>query len=322
LNFPLIQELVSFVKSCDLQHNSINFSISTNGVLIDKYLDYIVENEINLAVSLDGDLQSNSFRVFHNNKESYTKIIQNIDLIKEKYPEYYIQRVSFCSVLHSRNSVEGIHKYFKEEHDKVAHIAELKKDGLSKEHEAEFWKMFNRLGSGFQNQTKEQEKDLFDQSPTANGVASFLHKYNDYCFNNYNDLYFNKQEIERTPTRTCIPFAKKVFLTVNGKMLPCETISHDYSLGLVTPDSFEVDFEAIEKKYDRYFEKIKQQCKHCYYVESCHKCIFDFDIDGDRVICDTFMNKKNFSGFLSNQVNFIETNREKYPVILEETQYE
>lgn len=324
LNFSLIKDLVSFVKSYELKHNKINFSISTNGVLINKHLDYIVENGINLAISLDGDKNANSFRVFHNNKESYSRIIKNLELIKKKYPIFYKEKISFCSVLHSRNSVEGIYEYFKKEHHIQPGISGLKSDGLNKKYEKEFVKMFNHRGNSFkkQNKSKESKKDLFNQTPEIQGASSFIHKYNNYCFNNYNDLYFNKQGISRTPTRTCVPFSKKIFLTVNGKLLPCETISHDYSLGNVTQDHFNVDFEAIEKKYELYFEKIRKQCDQCYYIESCHKCIFDFDINGEKIVCDTFMNKDKFSAFLSNQLNFIETNPENYSVILEDMQYE
>jgi len=324
LNFKLIKDLVSFVKSYGLKHNKINFSISTNGVLIDKYLDYIVENQINLAISLDGDQNANSFRVFHNNKESYSKIIKNLELIKKNHPIFYKEKVSFCSVLHSRNSVEGIHEYFKKEHNILPNIAGLKSNGLNKKYEKEFWKMFNHMGNSFKNQntSKGVKKDLFKQTPEIQGASLFIHKYNDHCFNNYNDLFFNKQEISRTPTRTCVPFAKKIFLTVNGKLLPCETISHDYFLGDVTRDHFKLDFGAIEKRYEHYFEKIRKQCNQCYYVESCHKCIYDFSIDDKIVVCDSFMNKNKFSRFISNHLNFIEEKPENYSVILEEMQYE
>ena len=51
----------------------------------------------------------------------------------------------------------------------------------------------------------------------------------------YNELLYKEmtKEEEFLPTGTCIPFSRKLFVTVNGKILPCERIGHNNFLGSI-----------------------------------------------------------------------------------------
>lgn len=314
LNFTLIQEIVEYTKTFNLTQSNLQFSISTNGLLIDRHLDYIVENDIELAISLDGDAHANSFRVDHNNKESYLKLRSNIELIRKKYPDFYEKKVKFCSVLHSKNSIQHIDSFFKKELNKKPSIAELSKKGIHPDFKNEFEKIFN----SYQNNLTEKPKKQLKRIYSSNGVSHFIEQQNDFCANNYKDLIFPEiKQVPVTPTRTCIPFAKKIFLNVNGKLLPCETIDHKYAQGQVTKDKVDIDFSAICNKYDKYFSKIKTQCNHCYFSETCEKCIFDFDIESQKkFFCIDFMNKSKFESYLSQKVDFLENNPESYSMLL------
>jgi len=42
-----------------------------------------------------------------------------------------------------------------------------------------------------------------------------------------------------------MPFSKKNFVTVNGKLLPCERIGHNYALGQLSKTGLNIDFEKI-----------------------------------------------------------------------------
>jgi uncharacterized protein len=60
LNFKLIQEVIDYVDNII---PDCKFSMTTNGTLLNKYIDYIVEKKFNLLISLDGNFKNNSFRV-------------------------------------------------------------------------------------------------------------------------------------------------------------------------------------------------------------------------------------------------------------------
>ncbi|MCU0288054.1 MAG: radical SAM protein, partial [Acidobacteria bacterium] len=88
LNFHFIREIVSYARQLELVHNFFRFNMTTNGILLDKYMDFLVENDFNLLISLDGDEYNNSYRVFKDGTPAYPKILKNIDALVAKYPQY------------------------------------------------------------------------------------------------------------------------------------------------------------------------------------------------------------------------------------------
>jgi uncharacterized protein len=50
-----------------------------------------------------------------------------------------------------------------------------------------------------------------------------------------------------------------MFLTVAGKILPCERIGHQFWLGAVSDTSVELDFAKIAEQYNAYFAKLKKK---------------------------------------------------------------
>lgn len=63
LNFQFILAVVDYAESLDLCNSRFNFRITTNGLLLNKYIDYLVEKNFQVVISLDGDAQHNVFRV-------------------------------------------------------------------------------------------------------------------------------------------------------------------------------------------------------------------------------------------------------------------
>lgn len=81
--------------------------MTTNATLIDKYVDFLVLNDFRLLISLDGNEKNHSYRVFGKSKKnSFYKVIRNMDMIKRDYPLYFSENISFNAVLHDRNSVK------------------------------------------------------------------------------------------------------------------------------------------------------------------------------------------------------------------------
>ena len=109
LNMPFIKQIVSFFKSLHIKGRRFGFSMTTNGTLLEKHIDFISENQFKLLVSLDGNLGNNAYRINALGKNSFSKIIEWVDKFKEKYPDYFEERVNFNAVLHNKNSVAEIY---------------------------------------------------------------------------------------------------------------------------------------------------------------------------------------------------------------------
>jgi uncharacterized protein len=88
LNMPFIKKVVDYVNHLECPHRSFTFSMTTNAIFLDRYMDYLVEHDFNLLISLDGNERNTSYRVNKSNQPVFNQICKNVDLLQEKYPGY------------------------------------------------------------------------------------------------------------------------------------------------------------------------------------------------------------------------------------------
>lgn len=320
LNMDFIKGIIDFVNNTPLIHNYITYSMTTNALLLKKNIDYLIKNNVKLLISLDGDIDHNSYRVFHNGAGSFNTVYKNIKYVQEKYPEYFGKMVNFNSVLHNKNSVSGIYYFIKNEFGKLPFISELNNMGIKPDKRNEFYHMYQNTNESLMQAEDYTyiKKDMFYKVGETTEVGLFLHQYSGNIFDDYNDLFKDKDVIMRTPTGTCFPFGKKMFITVNGKILPCERIGHKYALGKVTPGNVELDFEEIAAKYNHYYAKSINQCNHCFNVETCMQCMFNLnDLDG-KPVCKGFINGQQFNRKVNREMSFLEDEPTLYNKIIED----
>ena len=321
LNMDFVKEVVSFIRNREKDEQNYVFSMTTNTILLYKYMDYLVEHKFRLLISLDGNEKNNSYRIDKSGNNSFDAITQNTNLLQSKYPDYFKEFVNFNAVLHNNNSVEEIYNYIQTHYDKIPRIAELNNSGILPKKKDEFERMYrNREESLHQSEHYTKlEQELFTLVPSYYNATNFLHTYNLGVVKTYNDFFDNNKQQRFIPTGTCMPFSKKIFITVNGKILPCERIGHQYALGQVSKTGVEIDFENIASKFNTYYDKLDRQCSKCYQLGACFQCIFTIDtIDDEKPICDGFMGKNTFADFLAANVSFFESRPLDYYRIMEE----
>ena len=118
---PFIRNIISFIENTHPQGLVFHYSMTTNAVLLNKYVDYLYNKNIRLLISLDGNKRNNSYRLDKmGNNSVFDKIVKNATYLKHKYPKYFNNKVNFNAVLHDRNSVyeinEFIYKQFGKSH--------------------------------------------------------------------------------------------------------------------------------------------------------------------------------------------------------------
>ncbi|GHT19045.1 radical SAM peptide maturase [Bacteroidia bacterium] len=319
LNMPFIEKIIDFVEKMNCKTRHFTFAMTTNAILLHKYIDFLVEKNFNLLVSLDGNEQNTSYRVDKAGLPAFEKIEKNIELLKVKYSDYFENKVNFNAVLHNRNSVAEIYGFFKKKYNKIPTVGELNDMGIRPDKQQLFIETYrNSYESLHQAENYTAiEKDMFVKSGTYQSVCTYLHQYTDFVYRDYNELLYGKFQ-KTVPTGTCMPFGKKMFVTVNGKLLPCERIGQQFSLGTVTDEKVELDFEKIAEKYNCYFSKLENQCQHCYNQKACVQCIFNLENLDENPVCYGFMNEKSFAEYEANQLQFLQKNPEEYYRIMEE----
>ena len=139
LNFPFIEAVVKHIKNnVHCPHRRFSFSMTTNAILLHKYMDFLQENNFHLLVSLDGNKENDGYRMDKAGHSSFERVVTNVDMLRDKYPDYFLRYVNFNAVLHNRNSVESIYRFFKEKYNKIPRIGELNNVGIRKDKLEEF----------------------------------------------------------------------------------------------------------------------------------------------------------------------------------------
>lgn len=321
MNMPFIEFIVDYVQNkLHAPNRFFRFSIATNGVLLDRYMDFLAKHRFSMLISLDGDVNHDAYRVDHNGNESFGRVIKNIKLLQEKHPKYFHDIVNFNAVLHNKNSVESIYRFFSEHFDKIPNIGVLNDNGIKPEMRQIFQETYRNSYESLSESIhcNAIEKDMFIKSGNYQNVTTFLHRYSGFVFRDYNELLYQQDEIHIIPTATCIPFSSRVFLTVNGKLLPCERIGQQHTLGMVTDDEVLIDFEEIATRYNKYYSKIIEQCMLCANQHACMQCIFNLDDLETTCKCHGFMNEEEFNQYVNTQMNFLKKHPEDYYRIMEE----
>lgn len=320
LNFEFIRAVVEYAKTRIVTpHRKILFSMTTNAILLHRYMDFLVEHDFHLLISLDGNEYNDSYRVDHHGKGSFERIVRNVDLLRERYPDYFEKNVAFNSVLHNRSSVESVYSFFKEKFNKIPNISELNNMGIRPDKQEEFNRTYKNVSESL-HQAEHYEKIERDMSIGASSYKSFalyIQNYSGNYYRDYLDLLVDRKEMKYLPTGTCSPFERKMFVTVNGKILPCERIGHQFGLGRITDQVVELDAEDIARKYNEYYRKMERQCSHCKNRPACIQCLFNLKNLETHPICYGFMDDKMMENYKQKQMAFMRSHPDAYRHALE-----
>ena len=78
-------------------------------------------------------------------------------------------------------------------------------------------------------------------------------------------------------------------MTVNGRILQCERIGHNFSLGEIDEDGVHLDPQKVATEFNRRLGKMNRLCLLCDKVSSCKKCFYYLkDVDTERPTCPIF----------------------------------
>lgn len=323
LKVDFMQQIINEVDKLNVAKKlNVEYSITTNATLLDRCMDFLVKNNVQLAISLDGDEYAHSYRIYKGNgKSSFDKVIENVDALQKKYPIYFDKSVNFISVLHNRNTVKCIYEFICGRYHKIPEIVELNINGGKSTKAKILQNMFHSKWMSEYAYRKEAhmlEGTLYE-SLFFRDLFSFV-KY--YTLNYYllSKTYLFKQQEKFFPTGTCLPFSLKIFLTAQNKILPCEKINPIYALGEIK-DSVELNIKEIVQKYNKYYEYAVGVCSKCYNYKFCGSCIFHFDnLEKDKICdlnCKYFKDREAFEKDLYYKFSFLEQNPAEYLYILD-----
>ena len=78
MNFKLIQKIVEYISKNLPSSINVMYNMTTNALLLDRHIDYLIKHNFKLLVSLDGAEEDNCERVTPKNKNSFSIIYRNL----------------------------------------------------------------------------------------------------------------------------------------------------------------------------------------------------------------------------------------------------
>lgn len=291
LNVPFIKQVINYLEELEPVGKNFYYSMTTNAMLLDKYMDFLAEKEFRLLISLDGDKDGQSYRVDAAGKNSFDRVFENINLLRNKHSKYFDRLVRFNSVLHNKNSVEKTFYFIKETFGKEPSISPLNNSGIRKDKINEFNRTYRNYKESIQQASNCEalQNEIFIKNPETNMLLNYIYHQSGNVFLNYNDLFIRKDQLLFNPTGTCSPFSKKMFVTVKGRILQCERINHEFALGEITDTEVVLDLEHIVEQHNEYVFKYINQCEKCANKTACMQCVLQIDDIHDKISkCSSF----------------------------------
>ena len=318
LNIDFITQVVDYIEKHLAGYNRMfTYSMTTNALLLSKYINYLVDKNFRLLISLDGDEVGSSLRVTPNGKPAFNKIIKEVDYVASSYPNFFRNNVEFNSVLNSRTSIKDIITYIRGRYGKFPTISEINTDGVNPEERENFLLLYKKKWLD-DSLYYEQDTESFINHPQFERVARYILMHSPYTYLDYNELLFdNRTQRKELPTGTCFPFVKKAFITVTGNIMPCERINYRYTLGKIDEYGVHIDFAKIAEKYNMYYEKVRPTCDKCSNNNGCLCCMFsNGQLDTPQCKCSYFMTPQDAIAMKNEVWDFLKRFPKAYSYIM------
>lgn len=314
LNMDFIKEVISYVEENDFCGKKFSYSMTTNALLLDHYMDYLQEKDFHILISLDGDSKGSSLRLDKSGKSSFDRVVRNIDLLAKKYPIYFADKVSFNSVISKNNSLIQSYKFIKNRYGKNPKFSTINPLGIVDM--GKYDALYAELNSNLSDEGFDHiQSQMGLMAPDAISFVRFVQKYSNSFYSDYLDLFRNSMT-QKMMTGTCPPFSRKIYITVKGTILPCERIGQDFHFGYCTSDGVFIDVKSIVSFYNDRIRSIKSFCENCCRKTNCTQCIFYMNFQSPQ-ICPGYTTKKQWMKNIARNIEIAESNIFDYNEVIE-----
>ena len=248
LNISLIKDIVSYCHQIQEKENiKFEFSMTTNATLLPKYIDFLVEHQFNLLISLDGNEQHSIYRVDRKNRPTFHKVFRNVQYVQERFKDYFQKKVFFNSVLTNKSNVLDVHRFIYNSFHKVPLIDPISTTDLKASKQVDF----NYLSQKYEENV-ELLQERIHYSNIGKEIGRFFYYNLNNSFHHYMELLYSDDNFiyNRLPTGTCLPFGKKMYITSDGQIMACEKIAMSHILGHVSSQDFTIDLDKIADLYN------------------------------------------------------------------------
>ncbi|MCL2717206.1 MAG: radical SAM protein [Lachnospiraceae bacterium] len=264
LNFQLIYDSIEYAKkNCPV---TPIFNMTTNGTLLkDEILDYLIDNNVSISISLDGDKENHDRnRVFDDGNGSFHAVITNINEINNKYPKY--DKINISSVYDFKTDLKKNSLFFAE--NKLPHIGFINQvTSLNTDYFSSFSKddMQNFIKAYF-----ELMNEYIDCKIKGEKLSPYLQMLSELSI--FSVLFRTRVADEKLPimpyTSSCVP-GMKISVRVDETYDMCERINSTFPIG---DNENGCDINKIANIINEYNSFVTKDCPECPLNRQCGMC--------------------------------------------------
>lgn len=278
LEFDLIRQCVEYARS-KVEGKKIIFNMTTNGTLLnDRVVDYLVENDFILGVSLDGSKEEHDVnRKFVNGTGSFDVIIDNLRTIFRRYP-IFSKHINIMTTINPHMDIGCVLEYFSTEEifsDKSIMFNTMNEVDLSQEisytqrhYRVRNYEYIKMLFSLIGKLDRSQISPLYER--TRAGIERRQQRLRERM-----ELF--SVEHHGGP---CMPGVRRLFVRVDGVLFPCERVSEALDYFKIGTLEDGLDVNRIRRILN-IGKLTENECKNCWNLRQCMLCSgqIDFDIE-------------------------------------------
>ena len=247
--------------------------VSTNGLLLnDEAVDFIVENKIHVAVSLDGTEENHDRnRVTSGGKGSWNVVMRNLSRFTERYPEYVRLRVSLLCVYDFQTDLEANARFFEQASLPRVSFVNAVSPGTDDD---DYYSRFSeeqkkRFAEQRLNLMRGYVRHLLDGTRATDFIEVF-------CGGRFINVLFRTAALDRRPdilpfTGSCLP-GEKISVRTDGVFDICERVNDTMPIGDVDRG---LDMDAVARVIERYLSALGKKCLSCPATKLCGVCFGD-----------------------------------------------
>jgi uncharacterized protein len=286
LEIHLVRKIINYAKKRFqsekvLEKYKFRFLLNTNGYLLnDANVDFLVDNNIFIDVSLDGPQEEHDkFRVTKNGDKTWATIWNNLKRLKSRYPDYW-NNVGFLATLHPIHCFEKIDNFFFDNTD-FFEKNRISAYPVNRRHLKDYAK--KKL-----DENLEQQRSLIS--------IKQLEKKLD------NKLIMRDINYETKYTAMCSPGEAKIFADTDGSLHICERVKSNLPIGDAENG---INYDAVREIYRQWNEEIiKNRCWDCDAWSFCGVCLAQNDSENGIMIDCKY--KEKAKRILFNYISFKE----------------
>lgn len=250
------------------------FSISSNGVLLNKSnIDWIINTpNLQIVITIDGDkLMHDKNRLMIDGSGSYDKIMHNLKLFYDNYPDLYYEKVHFISTVKGISDLINLNTFWMNHkllrHNRPRHISSIipnfSKGETIKSDEKSFVEFYEAAIKSYYNG---EENILTDELNRFINIIK--HRHLSIASPNQNFI-------------TCVHQPYSTFITSDGRIYVCERMIADNYIGTLSEG---IELNKCRELNMRFTARKNSHCSSCWAKRLCRICAMNLNNTEEQFI--------------------------------------